>query len=199
MKVKLYKMKKILVVLLMISLLACEDKKEPPQAAPVQSTTSFADRLEVSKNRNVTLSPEARKVAADWLAYITAKNEIEKLENKTGNEIMGSSNNLMQIMESLRSTLPDTLKTNAVEARTNVLLTKAHVLHQFSTKKQKDPDEIFAVANDLVVEFDNFKLQLNELFLKTPENFELDLDREFEETQTPDSTGTIPLFREGNL
>lgn len=189
-------MRKFLVILLMCSLLACDETRQAPQAAPVQSSTSFSDRLEVSKNREVTLSSEARQVAADWLAYITAQNEVENLENKTGTEIMESSNNLMQIMENLKSSLPDTLKTKAVEARTNVLLTKAHVLHQFSTKKQKNPDEIFEVANDMVVEFDNFKLQLNEVFLKTPENFELELDREFEESLAPDSTGTVPLFRE---
>ncbi|MDX1753266.1 MAG: hypothetical protein R3259_08785 [Salinimicrobium sediminis] len=188
-------MRKILVIFLMLSLLSCEDEAEKPVVAPVETSTSFSDSLKISKTRNVNLSPEAREIAADWLAYITAQNEIENLENKTGSEIVESSNNLMQIMESLRETLPDTLKTNAVEARTNVLLTKAHVLHQFSNKKQKNPDEIFEVAQNLVVEFDNFKLQLNELFLKTPENFELELDQEFEESLEADSTGTIPLFR----
>lgn len=192
-------MRKILVVFLMLSLLSCEDEAEKPVVAPVETSTSFSDSLKISKTRNVNLSPEAREIAADWLAYITAQNEIENLENKTGSEIVESSNNLMQIMESLRETLPDTLKTNAVEARTNVLLTKAHVLHQFSNKKQKNPDEIFEVAQNLVVEFDNFKLQLNELFLKTPENFELELDEEFEESLEADSTGTIPLFRENGI
>ncbi|MDX1602570.1 MAG: hypothetical protein R3209_05835 [Salinimicrobium sediminis] len=192
-------MRKILVVFLMLSLLSCEDEAEKPVVAPLETSTSFSDSLKISKTRNVNLSPEAREIAADWLAYITAQNEIENLENKTGSEIVESSNNLMQIMESLRETLPDTLKTNAVEARTNVLLTKAHVLHQFSNKKQKNPDEIFEVAQNLVVEFDNFKLQLNELFLKTPENFELELDQEFEESLEADSTGTIPLFREREI
>lgn len=192
-------MRKILVVFLMLSLLSCEDEAEKPVVAPLETSTSFSDSLKISKTRNVILSPEAREIAADWLAYITAQNEIENLENKTGSEIVESSNNLMQIMESLRETLPDTLKTNAVEARTNVLLTKAHVLHQFSNKKQKNPDEIFELAQNLIVEFDNFKLQLNELFLKTPENFELELDQEFEESLEADSTGTIPLFREREI
>ena len=192
-------MRKILVVFLMLSLLSCEDEAEKPVVAPVQGSTSFSDSLKISKTRSVDLSPEARQIAADWLAYITAQNEIGNLENKTGSEIVESSNNLMQIMENLRETLPDTLKTNAIEARTNVLLTKAHVLHQFASKKQKNPDEIFEVAKNLVVEFDNFKLQLNELFLKSPENFELELDQEFEESLEADSTGTIPLFRDSGI
>lgn len=188
-------MKKILLFFILISLFSCEEQRNAPQREPVQSKTSFSDELIVSSNRSVTLLPEARQVVSSWLAYITAQDEVQRLENRTGAEIMGNSNNLMQIMESLSSTLPDTLRSAAVESRTNVLLTKAHVLHQLSNKKEKNPDEIFGVAEDIVIEFENFKLQLNELFLKTPENFELELDQEFEESLEADSTGTVPLFR----
>src|SRR5690606_566678 len=104
-------MRKNLIIFSMFCLLACDENRQAPQVAPVQSSTSFSDRLEVSKNREVTLSAEARPIAADWLAYITAQNEIENLENRTGTEIMESSNNLMQIMENLRSSMPDTLRT----------------------------------------------------------------------------------------
>lgn len=192
-------MKKILLFFVLVSLFACEEQNNVPQREPVQSKTSFSDQLEVSAPRSVTLVSEAREVVSSWLAYVTAQDELQRLENRTGAEIMDVSNNLMQIMESLSSTLPDTLRSPAVEARTNVLLTKAHVLHQLSNKKEKNPDEIFEVAEELVIEFENFKLQLNELFLKTPENFELDLDQEFEESLEADSTGTIPLFRERDI
>lgn len=191
-------MRKILFYILPIFLFSCEEKQEPSKSNSVQSESSFEDRLEVNGNRTVNLLPDARQVAGEWVAYATAQNEIQSLEESTGYEIMGSSKNLVQIMESLRTSLPDTLRSNAVEARLNVLYTKSQILQQLSNKKQKDPDEIFNVANDLVVEFDNFKLQLNELFLKTPENFEMELDEEFEESLEPDSTGTIPLFRESD-
>lgn len=192
-------MKKILLFFILISLFACDEQREAPKREAVQSKTSFSDELEVSTNRSVTLMPEAREVVSTWLAYVTAQDEVQRLGDKTGTEIMDISNNLMQIMAALSSTLPDTLRSPAVEARTNVLLTKAHVLHQLSNKKEKNPDEIFEVAEDLVIEFDNFKLQLNELFLKTPENFESELDQEYEESLQPDSTGTVPLFREREI
>ncbi len=192
-------MKKLLLFSLLVSLMSCDENQPVKMTEQPQSKTSFSDVFEVEKNREVTLLPEARQVAAGWLAYVTAHDEIENLENKTGSEIMAISGNLMQIMESLRTTLPDTLRSPSVEARTNVLFTKAHVLHQLSNKKQKNPDEIFEVAGNLITEFDNFKLQLNEMFLKTPENFELELDKEFEESQQPDSTGTIPLFGEREI
>ena len=188
-------MRKILVFFFLIALFSCEEKQTSQEITTSQSETSFSDELEVNSTRTVTLSPEVRQIVGEWLAYATAQNEIQNLENSTGKEIMDSSNNLVQIMETLQTTIPDTLRSTAVEARTNVLYTKARVLKQRANKKQKNPDEIFEVANDLVVEFDNFKLQLNELFLKTPENFETELDEEFEQSLEPDSTGTIPLFR----
>ena len=191
-------MKRILCLFSFICLFSCAEKQEA-DVVEVQYERSFEDRLGNNKNRTVELLPEAREVAGNWLAYATAQNEIQTLENSTGMDIMDSSNNLVQIMENLRATLPDTLQNNAVQARVNVLYTKAMVLHQLSNKKQKNPDEIFEVANDIIVEFDNFKLQLNELFLKTPENFEMELDEEFEGSPEPDSTGTIPLFRDRGI
>lgn len=192
-------MKKILLFIVLVSIVACDEQRKPVERKVVQSETSFSDQLEVTTNRSVTLLPEAREMVSSWLAYVTAQDEVQRLEDKTGAEIMDISNNLMQIMGSLSSTLPDTLRSPAVEARTNVLLTKANVLHQLSNKKERNPDEIFQVAEELVIEFDNFKLQLNELFLKTPENFESDLDLEYEESLEADSTGTIPLFREREI
>lgn len=188
-------MRKILVLFSLIFFFSCEENQEA-KVSEVNSEKSFSDRLEHSDKRTVTLLPEAREMAKEWLAYVTAQNEIQGLENSTGLDIMDSSNNLVQIMESLNTTIPDTLRSRAVEARMNVLYTKARVLHQLSNKKQKNPDEIFKVTNELLTEFDNFKLQLNELFLKTPENFEMELDEEFEDSLQPDTTGTIPLFRE---
>ncbi|WP_029038222.1 hypothetical protein [Salinimicrobium xinjiangense] len=191
-------MKKILLLFVLSLMISCDEQKTEPQREQVQRKTSFSDSLQVSVNKRVTLMPQAREIVSSWLAYVTAQDEVQRLSNRTGAEIMDISNNLMQIMESLKSTMPDTLRSPAVESRTNVLLTKAHVLHQLSNKKEKNPDEIFETAEDLVIEFENFKLQLNELFLKTPENFEMELDEAFEESLEPDSTGTIPLFREGD-
>ncbi len=191
-------MSKILCFFSIIIFFSCaeQQKEEVPSIKPEKS---FTDSLEFEKTRTINLMPEARQVAGEWLAYATAQNEVENLRNSTGQDIINSSSNLVQIMKKLQSTIPDTLRSTAVEARANVLYTKAEVLHQLSNKKQKNPDEIFEVAGHLIVEFDNFKLQLNELFLKTPENFETDLDEEFEESLEPDSTGTIPLFKQRRI
>ena len=176
-------MRKIIVLFIFSAFLSCKEKDRQPSTPSSEGTRAFTEQLDFSSNRTVTLTPEARGQVNDWLAYATAQNEIESLKLRTGKEIMATSNNLVQIMESLNNTVPDTLRSKSLLARANVLLTKSKVLHQLSTKKDKNADEVFEVANDLIVEFDNFKIQVNELFLKTPGDFEIELDQEFEDAR----------------
>ena len=189
-------MKNLLLLFSILLLVSCKEEPPKPTGTNAEAKARFSEELQVTTNRRVDLLPEAREEVSQWLAYATAQNEMESLRNSSGYQILDSSNSIMQIMESLKSSIPDTLQTPAVISRSNVLVTKAKILHQLSNKKEKDAAEIFDVANDLIVEFDNFKLQLNELFLKTPVDFEQELDEEFEKSLEPDSTGTIPLFRE---
>ena len=177
-------MKKILLLpILLVCLAACEEKNVQQNQTSTGDTIAFSQPIEVETNRTVTLLPNAQEAISEWLAYATAQNEVETLKGATGTEVIQSSEPLVQIMDNLYRTLPDTLKVTAVRARTNVLHTKAQILHQLANKKNKDASEVFRAANEVITEFDNFKLQLNELFLKTPEDFELELDREFEESQ----------------
>lgn len=183
--------KNLLFILGTILCLGCSGNSQ--QETPAQDPEGFSELIEVQTNRSVTLMPAAQQEISQWLAYATAQNEIEGMKSATGKQIMENSQPLVQIMESLENTLPDTLKVVPVQSRTTVLLTKARVLHQLSSKKEKNTEEIFKAANDLIIEFDNFKLQLNERFLKSPQEFELELDREFEESRNRDTTTTSPV------
>ena len=147
------------------------------------NAASLSDSLEVETNRQVSLLPEAQVKVSDWLEYATAYNQVEDMRTTTGRSLVSNSQPIVQIMEALNSSLPDSLQQVPVRARTTVLVTKANVLHQVATKKEVEAEEVFTAANDIILEFDNFKLQLNELFLKTPEDFEIELDRQFEESQ----------------
>lgn len=186
-------MKKILLILsVSLAFISCQEKTADREQNSEAGRMSFAEEIQVTSNRRVSLLPEAQTEVSQWLAYITAQNEMESLKKGTGNDILDTSNSLLQIMESLHTTLPDTLRSPAVEARANVLLTKAHVLHQHATKKEKDASEVFQVANELIVEWDNFKLQLNELYLKAPGDFEMELDEEFERARSEDTLPAMP-------
>lgn len=185
-------MKKLLVIFSFLILFSCQEKEKTTPVPTSEGTRSFSEAIGYTSNRKVTLIPEARAQVSDWLAYATAQHEMETLSSETGTEIMAASKSLVQIMESLNNTIPDTLRSKPVLARATVLLTKAKVLHQLSNKKNKNADEVFQVAQDLINEFDNFKIQVNELFLKTPGDFELELDREFEESQDTLGRSDLP-------
>ena len=176
-------MKRFLTLASFLILLSCQEKEKKEIIPESNGKRSFSEEIGFTSNRKVSLIPEARAEVNEWLAYATAQHEMENLASETGTEILTASKSIVQIMETLNNTIPDTLRSKPVLARANVLLTKAKVLHQLSNKKNKNADEVFQVAQDLITEFDNFKIQVNELFLKTPGDFELELDREFKESQ----------------
>ncbi len=176
-------MKKYLSIVCIILFLACEENSEQQQAPQQQDSLELSQPIAVETNRTVNLLTEAREAVSEWLAYAMAQNEVENLRSQTGKEIILNAEPLLEIMENLNTTIPVPLQTPAVRARTNVLYTKAGILLQLSNKKNEKADEIFNAANELITEFDNFKIQLNELYLKAPEDFELELDRQFEENQ----------------
>lgn len=180
-------MKNLAFLFIFFLLIGCKQEKKSAELSDnTADPSSFEQTIKVSENK-VQLVPEAREQAVQWLAYITAQNEVESLKDASVHQVMESSKPLVQIMESLQNTLPDTLKSTPVEARINVLVTKAHILEQLSTQRKPNPDKIAEVAKDIPQEFNNFKLQLNELFLKSIEDFEKEMDKMEEEEKNSKS------------
>lgn len=175
-------MNKVPFILLLVFLFSC-DEKAPVEKEQPQDAFSLSDTLDLQTNREVSLLPEAQEKVSGWLEYATAHNQVEDMKSATGRELISNSKPVVQIMEALDASLPDSLQEAPVLARTTVLVTKANVLDQAANKKDIRPSEVFDAATDIILEFDNFKLQLNELYLKTPADFELELDRQFEERQ----------------
>jgi hypothetical protein len=183
-------MKNLFLILLALFLLGCEEPKnlEENAAKKVEDSIAFSQNLKVS-NQEVLLLPEASAITSEWLAFLTAQIEIDNFREYTVNEAVSNARPIAEIMRSLRETLPDTLKSNATEARLAVIYTKAKVLEQSSKKRNPDPLEIATIAEEIPTEFNNFKIQINELFLKTLEQFEMELD-EFDADQERDTTET---------
>ncbi len=152
-----------------------------------EKTIALTQNLEFPKEQ-VSLLPEAQEITNEWLAYITAQSEIENLKNYTLNNVISNATPIAEIMKSLKETVPARLKSNAVQARLGVLVTKSKILQQLAEKREIDPEKIANVAQALPLEFNNFKIQVNELFLKTLEEFEEELDEfenELEQSRSP--------------
>ena len=190
-------MKFPLFVIIFLCLLSCKSEAEDSQNSnDSKDSVSYDKKIEID-TRGFDLEPEAKKYASNWLEFITAQNEVKKLENTTTRKVMNNATAISQIMNSLSISLPDSLRAVPVEARLNVLKTKAHLLEQYSKKQQPDVKDIDRTAREIYLEFNNLKLQMNELFLKTLEDFEKELDefermeREMDSTATEDTVENI--------
>lgn len=170
-------MRIVIQIALLIFLTGCDQggRSQEQQPETEKDTSAFSKPLNVP-NVEVVLLPEATAITADWLAYITAQSEIENFQTYTINEVISNATPVAEIMQSLKETVPPQFTTNAVQTRLAVLYTKAKVLERLSKKGNPNPEEIAGTAQEIPVEFNNFKIQLNELFLKTLEDFEAELD-----------------------
>lgn len=170
-------MKNIYWFVCLILLAGCDDNNNSmeteTQTAP--DTTALSQELEVT-NEQVVLVPQASEITDEWLSYITAQTEIDNFDEYTVKEVISNATPIAEIMQNLRETVPAEFQSNAVETRLSVLYTKAKVLEHLAQKRNADPEAIANTAEEIPVEFNNFKIQLNELFLKTLEDFEDELD-----------------------
>ncbi len=179
----------------LVFLIGCDQDRNTMEGETqtTPDTTALANQLKVT-NEQVNLLPQAREVTDDWLSYITAQTEIENFDQYTVKEVISNATPIAEIMKNLRETVPSEFQTNAVETRLSVLYTKAKVLEHLTEKRNPDPEAIAATAEEIPVEFNNFKIQLNELFLKTLEDFEDELDAfEIEEDTIQSLTRRSPL------
>ena len=167
-------------------------KSTASQPEIVKDTTAFSKLLDYPREE-VTLLPETTAITSDWLAYITAQSEIDNFRNYSINEVISNATPIAEIMESLKGTVPPEFKTNGVQTRLSVLYTKARVLERLSKKRNPNATEIATVAQQIPVEFNNFKIQLNEIFLKTLEDFEAELDA-FDPDEEDTSQTSVPLI-----
>lgn len=182
-------------ILLIVLMVGCNQKtsENTNESNKEEIQLALAQKLEAAK-MEVTLLPEAQEITNEWLAYITAQSEIENLKNYTLNNVISNATPIAEIMKSLSETVPPRLKSNAVQARLGVLVTKSKILQQLTEKREVNPEEIATIAKALPLDFNNFKIQVNELFLKTLEEFEEELD-EFENEEWQSKSPVIPPLR----
>lgn len=173
-------MKSFFLIAIPFILIGCRSGTGEEISDDSKDTTDFSRTIQLPEEE-VVLLPQAREYAVNWLHYITAQNEIDRLKGADVHQVIQNAGPLSQIMGSLQTSVPDSLRSTEVEARLNVLVTKSKVLEQLASRRTKDPKAIAKIAEEIPVEFNNFKIQLNEIFLKSIEDFEKELDRLQEE------------------
>ncbi len=164
-----------------ICFISCKEENNTANTNTQIDSTALAKTIEVDE-AEIKLDTTPRKLALKWVEFITAENEIRNIRNSKVSDVMQNAETIAEIMNSLKTSIPDTLLTNPVGARLNVVETKAQLLKQYSAKREPNPKQIGETAADLYLEFNNLKRQMNENFLKTLEDFEDELDK-FEEEE----------------
>ncbi|SHI87136.1 hypothetical protein SAMN04488096_105183 [Mesonia phycicola] len=161
-------------------MVACED--QPTNTADSESTfqeenaKKFSQKVNIPSNRTVSLLPDAEAASSNWMAFITAKNEIERIDHFTLQEVVNNSNNFFRSVKQLQDSIPTDFEKTPIKTRLNVLLTKAYLLETEAERQRPNAGKIDTLSFELYNEFNNLKIQLNEAFLKPMEDFDLELD-----------------------
>ena len=183
-------MKIIFSVIFLTLLIGCDQKREMEGQREIAIDTSALNAKINFPEMEVVLLTETQEITGNWLAFLTAQSEIDNFRSYTVKEITDNAAPIAEIMQNLKDTAPKEFESHAAQTRLSVLYTKAKVLEFLSNKRNPDYAAIKSTAEELPVEFNNFKIQLNELFLKTLEELELELD-----TFDAEDTTSRPLLR----
>ena len=178
--------------------LSCGDNRNMNDNISLQDSIVKPPISNTSQRIQVTLQKEPQAIVNTWLAYITAQDEMTELSDAPLDIIVDKSSNYAKIMNELRETVPSQLQSTAVKSRLTVLLTKSRILEQLTKRQTLDKVEIMRLAEELPQDFENFKLQLNEIFLKTPDQFEIELDDQLDSIQKANEEQNDALLQQNN-
>lgn len=168
-----------------------ENNAGSKQAFQKERARSFSEKLDVPSNKTIELSPQAKKETAQWLAYITAQAEIKRFESFTVQDAVDRAATVQKIMKALQETIPKNFQENPILVRINVLVTLSNVLSHAAENPNATAEEIAQTAEKIPVAFQNLKIQLNEIFRKGLEDFQLEL----EENDTIEKIEPSELFK----
>lgn len=134
-----------------------------------QREDSLRMKLQIKDFDYVLLNPKADSITKEWPIYETLKNEVERIEDYTLQDMVSNSSTLEKTVDSLQKTIPKAVDTFPVTSRINVLKSKAKYLLLLSTKQQPKLKEIKLLAEEYPLEFNALNIQLNEVFIELPE------------------------------
>lgn len=146
------------------------------QAFQEERARSFSEKLEVPSNITIELLPQTKIETVQWLAYITAQAEIKRFESFTVQDAVDRAATVQKIMKALQETIPENFQENPILARITVLVTLSNVLAQAAENPNATAEEIAQTAEKIPVAFRSLKIQLNEIFRKGLEDFQLELE-----------------------
>lgn len=133
-----------------------------------QREDSLKLKLDISNYKAVKLNSKADTLVRKWPMYLDLKNEVNRLENYTLQDVISNISTIEKVVDSLQRTIPVAVDTFPVTSRINVLNTKAKYLLLLSEKQRPKLKDIKAIAEEYPLEFNTLNTQLNEIFIELP-------------------------------
>lgn len=146
----------------------CNDKKIKKNNQNNLKQDSLTIRLEIIDYEKIELNAEADSLTRNWPMYNSLKNEVERLEDYTLQDVISNILSIERVVDSLQETMPKKIDTLPVLSRIKILDTKAKFMLELSNKQSPKLEKIKKIAEEYPKEFNALNIQLNELFIKMP-------------------------------
>lgn len=152
-------------------LIACQNKTDRKTLSQKEKARddSLKIALDIKNYQATELNPRADSLAKSWPMYEELRIEVNRLEDYTLQDVISNISTLHSVIDSLQKTVPKAVDTFPVTSRVNVLNTKAKHILLLGEKQQPKLSDIKKMAEEYPFEFNNLKIQLNEVFIEMPE------------------------------
>lgn len=172
-----------------------ENQEEPATSFTEKYAEALSQKIELDTEKEVKLLPEAREVTTNWSEYLTMQNEIKRFKNASLQEIANNCSTLLSSIQATTASLPKVFQQKAIKARFRVMETKTAMLKQNLSTPSTKPKTIKELTSGIFIAFQNLKIQLNEVFLKTLDDVEKELEKALEKDSLP-KTDSLKAFIE---
>ncbi|MGO3706273.1 MAG: hypothetical protein ACTJGD_00410 [Mesonia hippocampi] len=157
-------------------LVSCKEEAAK-EALPVLAKEQLEKKVVLSTNFEVLFNQKSKTALNNWASYLTLDNEVDRIKSATVKDILSNSNSLLVAIDSVAATTPTDFKNKPIAARIKTLKVKAAMLKQLNDFHDFTPEEVEQYAQEVYIAYQNFQLQLNEVYLEGLRDFEKNFDR----------------------
>jgi len=166
--------------LIILLFVACKDdsssKSQNQNVSENQGQQDFDAVLKTDTIQLTKLSPESKNITREWMGYIALNSEIERFDDYSLQDLVNNSETILNVTDTLQQSIPEKLQTKALQARIRTLYTHARLLEENAKRNTPNAEEVKVLGAKLKRDFDNFNIQINEVFIQQQDSLET-LDR----------------------
>lgn len=165
------KILKFIILSLAIIMVCCNDSSNSSDENFTKKARedSLKLKLDILSYDKIELSPKADSIIETWSVYEDFKNEVERFENYTLQDVISNIPTIEKAIDSLQKNIPKAVDTFPVTSRINVLHSKTKHLMLLSNKQRPKLKSIKMIAEGYPFEFNALNIQINEVFIELPD------------------------------